>query len=65
MELKSMKRFQKFPDESAKIGQILFWLFPYEQKTFSRRGTRANRAPGAAYLRGYQGAPQISRAAAR
>jgi hypothetical protein len=61
-----MKRFQQFPKESAKVGQILFWLFPYEQNTFNRRQTRAHRAPrGAAYVHAYQGIPQISRAGSR
>ena len=58
-----MKRFQQFPKESAKVGQILFWLFPYEQNTFGRHQTRANRTTrGAANVRGYQGTPQLSRA---
>jgi hypothetical protein len=43
MELISMKRFQPFPNESAKVGQILFWLFPYEQDTFRRRKSRVQR----------------------
>jgi hypothetical protein len=62
MELKSMKRFQQFPDESAKVGQILFWLFPYEQNTFYRRRTRSNRVTrGAADVRVRQGERQINR----
>jgi len=61
-----MKRFQQFPNETAKVGQILFWLFPYEQNTFNRRQTRAQRATrGAAYVRAYQGTSQISRAGSR
>jgi hypothetical protein len=61
-----MKRFQQFPKESAKVGQILFWLFPYEQNTFSRRQTRAHRAArGMAHVRAYQGMPPISRAGVR
>jgi hypothetical protein len=66
MELKFMKRFQQFPNESAKIGQILFWLFPYEQSTFCRRGTGAQRATrGAASVRGYQGSRQFNRVGTR
>ena len=61
-----MKRFQQFPNESAKIGQILFWLFPYEQSTFCRRTARARRATrGVAYVRAYQEARQMSRAGVR
>jgi hypothetical protein len=61
-----MKRFQQFPKESAKVGQILFWLFPYEQNTFNRHLNRAHRATrGAAYVRAYQGTPQLSRAGSR
>jgi hypothetical protein len=66
MELKTMKRFQQPPNESAKIGQILFWLFPYEQSTFSRRGTLAHRTTrGATYGRGNQGTRQFNRAGVR
>jgi hypothetical protein len=61
-----MKRFQQLPNETAKIGQILFWLFPYEQNTFCRRQTGAHRATrGAAFIRASQGARQISRASVR
>jgi hypothetical protein len=61
-----MKRFQQFPDESAKIGQILFWLFPYEQNTFCRHQNQAHRATrGAAYVRAHPGARQISHAGVR
>ena len=63
MELKSMKRFQQFPDDSAKVDQILFWLFPYEQKTFSRPRSRAQRPNRvAAHV---QVSREISRAIAR
>ncbi len=59
--MKSMKRFQQFPDEASRIGHILFWLFPYEQDTF-RRKARAHRATReGAYVRAYQGVRQISR----
>jgi hypothetical protein len=61
-----MKRFAQLPNESAKIGQILFWLFPYEQGTFDRRATGAQRATrGAATLRGYQGTRQSNRVGAQ
>jgi hypothetical protein len=61
-----MKRFQQFPNESARIGQILFWLFPYEQSTFSRRGTGTQRATrGAAYIRGNRSIRQFNRAGVR
>jgi hypothetical protein len=61
-----MKRFQQFPNESAKVGQILFWLFPYEQNTFYRRQTRADRATrGIASVRASQRARQISHAGVR
>jgi hypothetical protein len=39
-----MKRFQQLPTESAKIGRILFWLFPDDQSMFYRRGNWAHRA---------------------
>ena len=61
-----MKRLQQFPDESAKVGQILFWLFPYEQNTFCRRQIRPHRAArGVASIRASQEARQISRAGVR
>jgi hypothetical protein len=66
MELISMKRFQQFPNESAKVGQILFWLFPYEQDTFRRRKNRVQGGSrGAANVRGLgSGTRSISRALA-
>ena len=61
-----MKRFQQSLNESAKVGQILFWLFPYEQNTFSRRQTRADRATrGVASIRASQGTRQFSRVGVR
>jgi hypothetical protein len=61
-----MKRFQQLPTESAKIGRILFWLFPDDQNMFYRRGTWAHRATlGATSVRGHHGARQFNRAGAR
>ena len=61
-----MKRFEQIPNESAKVGQILFWLFPYEQNTFYRRRIRSGRVTrGVADVRAYQGERQISRALVR
>jgi hypothetical protein len=58
-----MKRFHQLPNESARIGQILFWLFPYEQSTFSRRGAGVHRAArGAASVRGNHRTRQFNRA---
>jgi len=58
-----MKRFQQFPDEAARIGHILFWLFPYEQDTFRRGGTRVRRPTrGFAQARTSVGVRQIGRA---
>jgi hypothetical protein len=54
-----MKRFQQLPTESAKIGRILFWLFPDDQSMFYRRGTWAHRTTrGTTHVRGYHGARQ-------
>ncbi|HUI06901.1 MAG TPA: hypothetical protein VL486_07825 [Verrucomicrobiae bacterium] len=60
--MKSISRFQQFPEEANRIGQILFWLFPYEQETFRRRPTRPHRTSrGATNVRVYQDVRQASR----
>ncbi|HUI06108.1 MAG TPA: hypothetical protein VL486_03805 [Verrucomicrobiae bacterium] len=38
-----MKRSRRAADETSRIGQILFWLFPYEQDVLSSRRARISR----------------------
>ena len=40
-----MRRPQQFPDETGRVGHILFWLFPNEGDTLGRRRTPTGRAP--------------------
>jgi len=64
--IKTYETLSTISHESAKVGQILFWLFPYEQSTFSRRKTRTNRVSrGSNNVRMYRGEREIDRVLAR
>ena len=61
-----MKRFRQLPDETNRVEHILFWLFPYEQGTFRRGRSRANRPVGnSGYVRTYQDSRRASRIGSR